>query len=165
MWVCDVSLKDAVLSPAQCWNADDAVILKIDFLIVRRDSPDEGYHCHLTLGYASYQDDDPSTWMLWKTHLAKEEFRTVLQSIRETFEGKLIDEISFPHHTAHLAWECHRILIDSLHPELLRDFRAEVCRALRLGIVGGQHPKLMNKVLAKLHLSVAGVVERVIFDV
>ena len=98
-------------------------------------------------------------------HLAKEEFRTVLQSIRETFEGKLIDEIGFPHHTAHLALECHRILIDSLNPELLKDFRTKARRALKLGIVGVQHPKFMDKVPARLHLSVDGVAQRVIFDV
>jgi hypothetical protein len=81
MWVCGVLLKDAVLSPAQCWRHDDVVILKINFLIARTDSPDEGYYGHLTLGYGSFRDDSPRTWTLWRTHLAEEVGRVFNQCV------------------------------------------------------------------------------------
>jgi hypothetical protein len=59
-----------------------------------------------------------------------------------------------------LAFEGHRILIDSVETELLNEFRTKTRTALKLGSVGMHHPKLMDKVQAKLHLSVDGVAAR-----
>jgi hypothetical protein len=62
-----------------------------------------------------------------------------------------------------LAFEGHRILIDSLETELLKEFRTKARKALKLGSVVMHHPKLMDKVQAKPHLSVDGVAARFYF--
>ena len=158
-------IKSAILRPAQAWQMDDVVICKIDLLVHSEANPAEGYFGHLTLGYGSSRDDGPNTWVAWMQHRTSKEYQNLKQIIRQTCQGRSLQQFGLLQDAAHLDKDGKRVLMDwhdddrGMMLGLLKGVRKE----LKLGQTSLFRPHNLLDKNRSWHVSFDGVAKMCVF--